>query len=730
VSSAGPPLVSVVLAAHDAEPYLAGAVRSVLGQTLEDLELIVVDDGSTDGSPELLERIGDPRLVVVRNEERAGLARALNRGLEQARGRYVARLDADDLALPQRLERQLARLRGGSVGIVGSAVLDIDDRGRPGALREMPAEPLSVRWHALFGSPFYHPAVLLDKNILDRHQLAYDPAYEESEDFDLWARLLAVTNGANLAEPLVLYRVHAGQASSRRRDLQRSFQLEVALRQIADLDPSLRPKEAELAWSLGAGERVAPDRIEDAAHAYLELLEAFRRRHGRAATGAIARSAAGILARAALTVRPPARARVLGLALALRPVMPVEVAVGRLRRRVRAKTARRQARAVLGQASLRVVVVAPEPTPYRAPVFDVLAQRPELDLTVVYAGRTLMWRTWHVEPRHRALFLHGVRVPGARRLLHHEFPVTPGIFRRLAAAQPDAVVVVGWSTFASLATISWCRLRRVPYVLEVDSHDEGPRAGWRRAVKGTVVPRIVRGAAGVLVTGTLVRRSMIARGADPDRIRLFAVTVDAAGFRRRAEELASRRAELRCELELGTDDVAVLSVGRLAPEKGLDTLIRAAAAARVPELAVVIAGSGPEHARLEQLAASLGVRLVLLGDSPWERMVERYVAADVFALLSEREPWGVVVNEAAACGLPLVLSDRVGAAFDLLRDGENGVLVPAGDVESAASAVRRLAQDPAARAAAGARSLELMEGWGYEPSIEGFLGAVRAAVSR
>ena len=108
----------------------------------------------------------------------------------------------------------------------------------------------------------------------------------------------------------------------------------------------------------------------------------------------------------------------------------------------------------------------------------------------------------------------------------------------------------------------------------------------------------------------------------------------------------------------------------------------------------------------------------------------RKVAADVFALLSEREPWGVVVNEAAACGLPLVLSDRVGAAFDLLRDGENGVLVMAGDVESAASALRRLAQNPAARAAAGARSQELMEGWGYKPSIEGFLGAVRAAVSR
>ena len=81
---------------------------------------------------------------------------------------------------------------------------------------------------------------------------------------------------------------------------------------------------------------------------------------------------------------------------------------------------------------------------------------------------------------------------------------------------------------------------------------------------------------------------------------------------------------------------------------------------------------------MERVAREHSVRLLLIGDVEWERVVGLYVAADVFALLSERETWGVVVNEAAACGLPLVLSDRVGAAHDLLRDGENGRLVPAG----------------------------------------------------
>ena len=179
---------------------------------------------------------------------------------------------------------------------------------------------------------------------------------------------------------------------------------------------------------------------------------------------------------------------------------------------------------------------------------------------------------------------------------------------------------------------------------------------------------------------------------------------------------------------LGPDDVVVLSVARLAPEKGLDVLVRAAAEAGDPRLLVVVAGAGPERERLSALAEELGVRLVLRGDLPWARIVETYVAADVFALLSEREPWAVVVNEAAACGLPLVLSDRVGAAHDLLRDGENGVLVPAGDASAAAAALRRLAADRLVRLAYGAVSREIAARWGYGASVDAFVAAVQRAV--
>jgi glycosyltransferase involved in cell wall biosynthesis len=212
-------------------------------------------------------------------------------------------------------------------------------------------------------------------------------------------------------------------------------------------------------------------------------------------------------------------------------------------------------------------------------------------------------------------------------------------------------------------------------------------------------------------------------------VRIFANTVDVDAFAADAARLAPSRPELRATLGAGADDVVVLSVARLAPEKGLDVLVGAVAGAGDDRLLLLVAGDGPEQDALRRLAEEAGTRLVLLGDVEWERIVELYVAGDVFALLSQREPWAVVVNEAAACGLPLVLSDRVGAAHDLLQDGENGFLVPAGDVDAASGALRRLAADPGLRAAQGARSRELARDWGYGPSVDGFLAAVRESVA-
>jgi glycosyltransferase involved in cell wall biosynthesis len=339
-------------------------------------------------------------------------------------------------------------------------------------------------------------------------------------------------------------------------------------------------------------------------------------------------------------------------------------------------------------------------------------------------------RSWEVAPSHRAVFLRGRRVPGLRRLLRHEYPVTPGILRLLRDERPDVVVATGWSTFASQVAIAWARRHRVPYLLLVSSHDDDPRPGWRRSVRGAVVPRVVGAAAGALVLGSRSRASLVASGAEPETIRVFANTIDVAAWGGRTDALAARRDELRSTVGAAPADVVVLSVARLAPEKGLVTLVRAVGSAGAPELLLVVAGDGPERDRLATEAQRAEVRLTLLGDVAWERLPEVYAAADVFALLSTSEPWGVVVNEAMATGLPVVLSESVGAAPDLLEDGGNGFLVPPGDAAAAGAALARLAADPTLRSAMGRRSRELVRAYDYASSVEAFVTAVREAAAR
>jgi glycosyltransferase involved in cell wall biosynthesis len=255
------------------------------------------------------------------------------------------------------------------------------------------------------------------------------------------------------------------------------------------------------------------------------------------------------------------------------------------------------------------------------------------------------------------------------------------------------VVIAGWSTFAAQAALVWCRLRHVPYVLHVESHDLDQRPRWRRALKAAVATPAVSGAASVLVVGSAARASVVARGAR--NVRVFANTIDVDRWIARADALQRQ----------SHDGVVVISVGRDVPEKGFDVLAAACVEAGLT-LETIVGGVGEDE------------------------LARRYVDADVFALLSRQETWGVVVNEAAASALPLVLSDRVGAAYDLLRDGENGFLVPADDVDAAARALRKLAVDPELRRRMGERSRELVRSWGYDASVEAFLAAVREATSR
>ena len=211
------PAVSVLMSVRDGAPWVVDAVASALAQTDPDLELIVVDDGSTDGTAAALAGFDDPRLRVERRPA-AGLTPSLNRALDLARAPLVARLDADDVALPERIERQRRFLDAHpDVGLLGTAAREVDAAGRPVAVVTPPLDDRALRRALVRRNPFVHSSVMMRRRVLDRVG-GYDPALAVAQDYELWMRMSAVTRLANLPEPLVVRRLVPGRVSAVRDD--------------------------------------------------------------------------------------------------------------------------------------------------------------------------------------------------------------------------------------------------------------------------------------------------------------------------------------------------------------------------------------------------------------------------------------------------------------------------------------------------------------------------------
>ena len=216
------PRVSVLMPVYNGERYLREAVESILDQTFADFEFIIVDDGSTDNTWRILQSYAarEPRIVLVRNEINVGVAGSLNKGLGLARGEYIARMDADDVSLPERLAAQVAFLDEHSpVGVVGCAVQMIDSYGSPMYVQHFPTTHGPLLWALCFYTPLAHPTVVFRRPVVERVG-GYNDVLLANQDRDLWQRLSSVTRLANLPDVYLLYRLHPHAISYRHADTQ------------------------------------------------------------------------------------------------------------------------------------------------------------------------------------------------------------------------------------------------------------------------------------------------------------------------------------------------------------------------------------------------------------------------------------------------------------------------------------------------------------------------------
>ncbi len=209
------PLVSVVLSVHNGATDLPRAIDTMMAQTFTDFELIAINNGSTDRSAAVLDGLSDERVRVFHQENR-GLAAALNRGIAEARGRYIARQDHDDWAAPTRLAKQVAVLEATpDLALLGTrAAIYVGDEPS-GRFHDHPLDDAALRFELLFDNPFVHSSVMIRKSALEEvGGYCTDPTRQPPEDYELWSRIVRRYRVANLAERLMVYR-EVGKSMSR-----------------------------------------------------------------------------------------------------------------------------------------------------------------------------------------------------------------------------------------------------------------------------------------------------------------------------------------------------------------------------------------------------------------------------------------------------------------------------------------------------------------------------------
>ena len=209
------PQVTVLMPIYNGLPYLEASIRSILNQSYTDFEFLILDDASTDGSPEVVRSFGDPRIRLVMNETNLGQTATLNRGLALARGQYVARQDQDDLSAPTRLAQQVALLeQDPEIVLVSAQTVAIDGNGKAVFAFDYPSDHVRLHWLLLTECPIFHSSVMFRRDFVLECYGGYDPTFRYSQDYNLWSKIVWDGRIANLPEVLNHWRVHPAATSS------------------------------------------------------------------------------------------------------------------------------------------------------------------------------------------------------------------------------------------------------------------------------------------------------------------------------------------------------------------------------------------------------------------------------------------------------------------------------------------------------------------------------------
>ncbi len=224
--------VSIIMPAYNVERYLKESINSIIGQSFKNFELIVIDDASTDTTYDILSEYRDPRIRIYQNSTNQGVARTLNLGLKIAKGKYIARMDADDYCDKDRLLYQVNYLENNpSIGICGTWMRAFNDKNTK--IIKYPIDPASVKTDLFIYCHIGHPTIMGRKEIF--HEFAYDEKFDKAEDYDLWERISERYQITNIGIPLYNYRIHDDSVTWKFRTIQTEKSDEIRIRQLVKI---------------------------------------------------------------------------------------------------------------------------------------------------------------------------------------------------------------------------------------------------------------------------------------------------------------------------------------------------------------------------------------------------------------------------------------------------------------------------------------------------------------
>jgi glycosyltransferase involved in cell wall biosynthesis len=390
-----------------------------------------------------------------------------------------------------------------------------------------------------------------------------------------------------------------------------------------------------------------------------------------------------------------------------------------------------------------IMILASHVIQYSSPLFRRMAQDPRLDLQIAYCtlqgatpsidpefGVEVAWDTFVLEGYPWVHLPNRSPIPG----LGHFFGlINPGVWRLIRKSHFDAAILPGYFYCTAWIAIAAAKWNGTPILFVTDSHSLRSwrtQSPWKLRFKKWLVRRILSLGSAILVSSSGGVEYLKSLGLSSDRIFLVPSAVDNDWWTEHAAKVDRNAA--RAAWRIPAEGTVALFCAKLQRWKGPLDLLEAFARANVPNSYLVFAGDGPERSNLERRATELGLtdRVQFLGFLNQSQLPSAYCAADLFVLPSLFEPFGLVINEAMLCGLPVAVSDRVGARFDLVRPDENGYIFPAGDVDALAAVLMEILPDFEKRSRMGAAARCRMETWSPREYVEHVVRAVNQVAKK